>query len=301
MEENNTNVTPFKYLDLEGLKKVFNIVDNKIEDVRTSLTENVNTTYVSKDLYNTDKETFATKTEVSEVNDKVEAITVPTKVSDLTNDSNFATSGDVSTAISTAISDLIDGAPDTYDTLKEIADYIATHEDVKKSLEEGLAARVKTSDFNEYKETVSTNLDGKVDKIEGKSLSTYDFNDEYKEQLDNLSTDLDGKIDVSVYSSYTATTDTAISGKLDTTEFETYSGNVSNSIEVINNKFGDYSPSATVAAAIALKADKTELTNVNNKFSGYTTTTDLEANYSKKEDFAALTDDEIEAAATPTV
>lgn len=40
----------------------------------------------------------------------------------------------MNTAISAAISDLIGGAPETYDTLKEIADYIANHQDVVDAL-----------------------------------------------------------------------------------------------------------------------------------------------------------------------
>lgn len=36
---------------------------------------------------------------------------------------------EINTAVSGAIDDLIDGAPETYDTLKEIADYLATHQD----------------------------------------------------------------------------------------------------------------------------------------------------------------------------
>lgn len=44
------------------------------------------------------------------------------------------TTTEMNTAISTAISELIGGAPETYDTLKEIADYIAAHEDVVTAL-----------------------------------------------------------------------------------------------------------------------------------------------------------------------
>lgn len=40
----------------------------------------------------------------------------------------------MNTAISTAINNLINGAPETYDTLKEISDYIASHQDVVDAL-----------------------------------------------------------------------------------------------------------------------------------------------------------------------
>lgn len=47
---------------------------------------------------------------------------------------NLPTAANVDTKIQTAITDLIDGAPATYDTLKEIADYIASNEEVMDTL-----------------------------------------------------------------------------------------------------------------------------------------------------------------------
>lgn len=73
---------------------------------------------------------------------------------------------EINTAVSTAIDGLINGAPATYDTLKEIADYLATHQD-------------------EYTALLST-VGGKVDKVEGKGLSTNDFTTAYKAVLDGL-------------------------------------------------------------------------------------------------------------------
>lgn len=77
-----------------------------------------------------------------------------------------AKSTDVTAQIQAAIDGLINGAPATYDTLKEIADYLATHQD-------------------EYTALVKT-VAGKVDKVEGKGLSTNDFTDAYKAMLDGL-------------------------------------------------------------------------------------------------------------------
>ena len=47
----------------------------------------------------------------------------------------------MNTAISTAISDLIGGAPETYDTLKEISDYISAHQDVVDSLNAAIGGK----------------------------------------------------------------------------------------------------------------------------------------------------------------
>ena len=64
------------------------------------------------------------------------------------------------------IADLINGAPDTLDTLKEIADAMKENKDVVEALEEAIAK--------------------KVDKVTGKQLSTNDFTNEYKNKLDSL-------------------------------------------------------------------------------------------------------------------
>ena len=73
---------------------------------------------------------------------------------------------EINTAVSTAIDNLINGAPETYDTLKEIADYLTQH-------------------GNEYTALVQT-VAGKVDKVEGKGLSTEDFTTALKTKLESL-------------------------------------------------------------------------------------------------------------------
>lgn len=68
--------------------------------------------------------------------------------------------------IGTAIDALIDGAPETYNTLKEVADYIAEHKEAADAL--------------------SAAIGNKVDKVEGKGLSTEDFTAALKEKLEAL-------------------------------------------------------------------------------------------------------------------
>lgn len=65
------------------------------------------------------------------------------------------TLADVNSAVSAAVDGLINGAPATYDTLKEIADYIASNEGVMTALNAAIG--------------------NKVDKVTGKGLSTNDF------------------------------------------------------------------------------------------------------------------------------
>lgn len=79
---------------------------------------------------------------------------------------NLPTADGVDTKISAAIDDLIGGAPETYDTLKEIADYIAAHKDVA----DGITAAIG----------------GKVDKEDGKGLSAEDFTAALKAKLEAM-------------------------------------------------------------------------------------------------------------------
>lgn len=80
--------------------------------------------------------------------------------------SALPTTDAMNAAISAKIDDLIGGAPATYDTLKEIADYIDTH---------GEAAAALTAQ-----------LGNKVDKEAGKGLSANDFTDALKTKLENM-------------------------------------------------------------------------------------------------------------------
>ena len=58
-------------------------------------------------------------------------------------------------AISTAISGLINGAPETYDTLKEIADYIDAHQDVVDALNASIGSKADASVVATLQETVT--------------------------------------------------------------------------------------------------------------------------------------------------
>lgn len=80
--------------------------------------------------------------------------------------STIPTAENVEENIQTAINTLINGAPETYDTLKEIADYIAAHQEVADALNEAIG--------------------NKVDRIEGKGLSTEDFTTILKNKLDQM-------------------------------------------------------------------------------------------------------------------
>lgn len=66
------------------------------------------------------------------------------------------TASEVETKISTAISELINGAPETYDTLKEIADYISEHQEVVATLNAAIGDKVSTATFEAFQATLGT-------------------------------------------------------------------------------------------------------------------------------------------------
>lgn len=75
---------------------------------------------------------------------------------------------EVDSKISKAIDDLIGGAPETYDTLKEIADYIASDSTAMDALNNAIL--------------------NKVDKVDGKGLSANDFTSALKTKLEGITT-----------------------------------------------------------------------------------------------------------------
>ena len=92
-------------------------------------------------------------------NDLTNKPTIPTTTSQLTNNSGFVTSSDVSTAIA----NLVDSAPTTLDTLNELA--------------------AALGDDPNFATTISTALGNKVDKVSGKGLSTEDYTTAEKTKL----------------------------------------------------------------------------------------------------------------------
>ncbi len=79
---------------------------------------------------------------------------------------SLPTDAGIDSKISAAIDELIGGAPETYDTLQEIAAYIEEHQDAADAL--------------------TAAIGGKVDKEDGKGLSANDFTDALKDKLENL-------------------------------------------------------------------------------------------------------------------
>lgn len=114
----------------------------------------------------------------------------------------------ITTAVNSAKEDIMGaGVPETYDTLKEIADYIAAHEEVAEALNAAIGNKVdkvegkglSTEDFTTELKAILTSLptitaqdvtnwNNKVDKVEGKGLSTNDYTDADKQKVTNMPT-----------------------------------------------------------------------------------------------------------------
>lgn len=84
-------------------------------------------------------------------------------------------------------------APEDFDTLKEISDWIESHEDSAAAMNSSILAN-------------TTAITTKVDKVSGKGLSANDFTNEAKSKLDNLENydDTDVRVDVAELASQAA-------------------------------------------------------------------------------------------------
>lgn len=129
--------------------------------------------------------------------------------------------------ISDAIDALIDGAPATYDTLKEISDWIATHQDEYAALIAAIA--------------------GKVDKVEGKGLSTEDYTTAEKTKLAGIEAGANN------YTLPTATAN-ALGGIKVGANLA-----IDSSTGVLS---GDYSAATTSAAGLMSSTDKAKLDGI---------------------------------------
>ena len=103
------------------------------------------------------------------------------------------------------IAQIVAGADEKYDTLKEISDWIGTHTDSAATMNsqitankeaiaklngaetaEGSVAKTVKDAVGEAQATLQANIDNKVDKVTGKGLSTNDYTNDDKTKLDGI-------------------------------------------------------------------------------------------------------------------
>lgn len=93
---------------------------------------------------------------------------------------NGTGAGSVQKQVADAVAQIIADAPEAYDTLKEISDWISSH--AGDASEMNSAIQQNTADIGELETAVA----GKVDKVEGKQLSTNDYTTTEKNKLSGI-------------------------------------------------------------------------------------------------------------------
>jgi hypothetical protein len=98
---------------------------------------------------------------IAAINNRAKIEYVDTEISDAVSAAKTAVKEDYTSAISKAIADLIDGAPETYDTLKEIAEYISSDASAMETLNKAIAEKAAKADLGAL---------AKLDKVTGDVL-----------------------------------------------------------------------------------------------------------------------------------
>ena len=93
----------------------------------------------------------------AEIAKKADITSIPSKVSELTNDSNYQTAEQVSSTVTTEIAKVVANAPEDLNTLKEMSDWIAGHEN---------DASAMNSAISDNKAAITALQSGKADKSE---------------------------------------------------------------------------------------------------------------------------------------
>ena len=93
----------------------------------------------------------------TELANKADTTAIPSKVSELTNDSNYQTAEQVNSTVTTEIAKVVADAPEDLNTLKEMSDWIAGHEN---------DASAMNSAISDNKTAITALQTGKADKSE---------------------------------------------------------------------------------------------------------------------------------------
>ena len=117
--------------------------------------------------------------DLSDYATKDEIPTVPSKVSELTNDSNYQTAEQVNSTVTTEIAKVVANAPEDFDTLKEMSDWIAGHENDVSAMNSAISDnKTNIETLQTDVANINTSLGGKLDKtftgtdVANKILST---------------------------------------------------------------------------------------------------------------------------------
>ena len=191
--------TPTSYNDLVDVPKEFKPISHKhivndITDFPTSMPANGgNSSTVNGHTVETNVPEGAKFTDTVYVHPETHPASMitglPTKVSELENDKKYQTANEVAKAIS----DLVKLAPDTLNTLEELANALGNDPHFATTIMTMLGEKASKAD-----------LTTKVDVVAGKMLSSNDFTNELKTKLESLSNYDDSKLKALITSNQSA-------------------------------------------------------------------------------------------------
>ena len=101
----------------------------------------------------------------TELAKKADIAAIPNKVSDLNNDSNYQTAEQVNNIVTIEIAKVVSDAPENLNTLKEMSDWIAGHENDASAMNSAISnnkTSIETLQTNVS--NINTSLDGKLNK-----------------------------------------------------------------------------------------------------------------------------------------
>ena len=123
------------------LAEMKSVIDKRMPDIFTATCKETGKLYIynkSNEIDETlgkwreisvDSDDYVTKTYLdTELANKADVISIPSRVSELTNDSNYQTAEQISSTVTAEIAKVVANAPEDFDTLKEMSDWIAGHE-----------------------------------------------------------------------------------------------------------------------------------------------------------------------------
>lgn len=115
----------------------------------------------------------------AEIANKADITAIPSKVSDLENDNNYQTAEQVNSTVTTGIAKVVADAPEDFDTLKEMSDWIAGHENDASAMNSAISDnKTNIETLQNNVSDIQTSLDKKLDKtftgeaVANKILST---------------------------------------------------------------------------------------------------------------------------------
>ena len=101
----------------------------------------------------------------AELAEKADATAIPNKVSDLNNDSNYQTAEQVNNIVTVEIAKVVSDAPENLNTLKEMSDWIAGHENDASAMNSAiLNNKTSIETLQTNVSNINTSLDGKLNK-----------------------------------------------------------------------------------------------------------------------------------------